>query len=140
MLHNNEKHDEGNDDNQSGIRSSELVLHRTLTRMKGIASSPKPPRHKPRMPLSIAADDQSLDVICRDTLRKLHSIGCTKAGTPYSLEQFQVTEKELRYLQKYGLVNVEASALLHPVLQSYVVQKAGADVGKITVVLNVALR
>lgn len=140
MLHNNGKHHEGNDDNQSGISSSELVLHRTLTRMKTIASGSKPPRHKPRIPLSITADDQSLDVMCRDTLRKLHSAGCTRADTPYSLEQFQVTGKELHYLQKYGLVHVEASALLHPVLQSYVVQKAGADVGKITVILNVALR
>jgi N-acetylglutamate synthase-like GNAT family acetyltransferase len=94
---------------------------------------------KPARPLCIRADDAALDEQCRATLRKLVRAGCTRANHPYSLEQFQVAEQELRHLKQHGFVHAEASALLQPVLQSCERQKTGADVGKITVVLNVRL-
>lgn len=97
-------------------------------------------RSKPDAPLSIGTDNAALDDNCRRTLRRLLAAGCMRANEVYSLEQFQVAEAELHHLKRYGLVNAQASALLHPVLQTYQVQRAGADVGKITVILNVDLR
>lgn len=91
------------------------------------------------VPLSIHVDDAALDDKCHATLRKLVAAGCTNANRYYSLEQFQIAEQELRYLKQHGFVHAEASALLHPVILSYERQKAGADVGKISIVLNVNL-
>lgn len=91
------------------------------------------------MPLLLQVDHAALDGNCRETMRKLLAAGCSKAHTAYSLEQFQVNEDELRHLKRYGFVHEEASTLLQPVILSYARIKAGADVGKLTVVLNVDL-
>lgn len=93
----------------------------------------------PAMAFSIRSDDANVDEICRNTLHKLVAVGCIHSNVRYSLEQFQVAEKDLQHLKKYGLVHAKASTLLHPILHSYEMQKAGADVGKITVILNVNL-
>jgi hypothetical protein len=90
-------------------------------------------------PLAIQVEHADLDDACRRTLRKLLAAGCTRANTPYSLEQFQVGEQELHYLKRHGFVHAQASALLQPVILCWERQKAGADVGKLTVVLNVHL-
>lgn len=110
-----------------------------------VALLPAAGRRKPRrdtkvtMPLAIRVDSAIVDHRCRETLRKLVGAGCTQANTPYSLEQFQVSEQELLHLKDHGLVHAAASALLQPIIQSCERQKAGADVGKITVILNVNL-
>jgi hypothetical protein len=92
------------------------------------------------MPLTIQAENAPVDGYCQGVLCKLRAAGCTMAHTPYSVEQFQVAEHDLHYLKQYGFVHAEASALLQPVLLSYERQRAGADVGKLTLVLNVDLR
>lgn len=91
------------------------------------------------VPLSVRASEAALDEQCRATLRKLVAAGCTRANHPYSLEQFQVAEPDLHHLKRHGFVHAQASALLQPVLRSFEREKSGADVGKITVVLNVHL-
>lgn len=91
------------------------------------------------MPLSVWVENANVDDKCRKTLRKLIAAGCIEANIPYPLEQSQVAEQDLQYLKKHGLVHAETSALLQPVLLSYEIQKSGADVGKITVTLNVNL-
>lgn len=89
--------------------------------------------------LEIAVADAPVDEGCRRVMKKLVEHGCNAAGTPYSVEPFQVAETELRYLLRHGEVYGSGTSLVLPVLHSVEVEREGANVGKIRFVLGVNL-
>ncbi len=91
------------------------------------------------MTLNIAVAEAPVDEGCRRVMQRLVAQGCNVADIPYSLESSQVTEPDLRYLLDHGEVHESGTSLVLPVLRSVEVQRAGADVGKISFVLAVNL-
>lgn len=89
--------------------------------------------------LEVAVADAPVDEACRRIMGKLVAAGCVMADVPYSVEPFQVTETDLRYLLHHGEVYEPGTSLVVPVLRSVSVEKKGADVGKLTFVLSVNL-
>lgn len=94
---------------------------------------------KAQMTLDVTVADAPVDEGCRRIMRKLVDQGCNAAGRRYSVEPFQVAENELRYLLRHGEVYSRGTSLVLPVLQSFQVQREGAEVGKISFVLGVNL-
>ncbi|QBE66442.1 hypothetical protein [Pseudoduganella lutea] len=144
------RHETADDERSEQWADSAHRWTNTSAEPREVAALPRPvpdgarnrrSRHdrKPAAPLLVRVDDVSVDDQCRRTLRKLAAAGCIQANVPYSIEHFQVAEQDLQYLKQHGVVHAEASTLLQPMLLSYERQKAGADVGKITVILNVNL-
>ena len=91
------------------------------------------------MVFDVAVAEAPVDETCRNVMRKLVSLGCAAADTPYWLEPFQVAEADLRHLLTHGKIARPDAPQPVPVLHSVAIERKGADVGKITFTLAVNL-